>query len=186
MKNVHKKRVVIDVLIIVASIIVAYALVRSSVLDVLILSKGDLYVLNSFVAGLFFTSAFTTAPAIAVLGKLGIAHSPYIVALFGGLGALIGDFIIFSFVKSHITEDIVYLLSYVKGKRLRQIFKHRFMRWSLAFVGALIIASPFPDEIGLALMGLSRISTTRFAIISFTFNAAGILMIAYIARAVSF
>lgn len=186
MTSVHIKRLWKDGVIIVASVIVAVLIMQSGVLDRYILGSDGLYVLNSFVSGLFFTSAFTTAPAIVVLGKLGATHSPLIVALVGGLGALIGDLLIFSFIKSHITDDLMYFLKHSKSgesRRIAHLFKYRFFRWSLGFLGALIIASPIPDEVGLALMGVSRISIGKFALVSFVFNALGILAISFAARA---
>ena len=177
-----KKRLLLDLCIIVASIFVAGLFSHSNLINEIIVANKDFYLLNSFVAGLFFTSVFTTAPAMIALAKLGSTFSPLIVAVVGGLGALIGDFIIFSFIKGHISEDINYLLSRAKSRRIKHFFHFRFMRWSLAFIGALIIASPLPDELGLTLMGLSRMSTSRFILISFTFNALGILAISLIAR----
>ena len=182
MVNAHKRRLAQDLWVIVFSVMIAVIFAKSSLLDSLLGSIQDFYLIGSFVAGLFFTSIFTTAPAIIVLGTLGASFNPWIVAIIGGFGALIGDFVIFNFMKGHISEDIDYLLSQTKSKRIRHIFKQRLVRWSLAFFGALIIASPLPDELGLALMGMSKLSTTKFAILSFSFNALGILVISYVAR----
>ena len=184
MEKRKKQRLVRDGVIVVVSILVAWALVESSVIDRFILSSDGFYVLNAFVAVLFFTSAFTTAPAIVFIAKLGHVYSPYTLALVGGLGALIGDLIIFNFIKGHISEDVAYLFSKAKSKRMKHVFEYRFVRWSMAFLGALIIASPLPDELGLALMGLSKISPLRFALISYTFNTIGIYVIASIGRAI--
>src|SRR3989344_5750951 len=50
--------------------------------------------------------------------------------------------------------------------------------WEIGLVvGAILIASPLPDEIGVSLMGLSKISTIRFVILSFVLNATGIFLI---------
>lgn len=182
MVNAHRRRLVQDLWVIIFSVIVAIIFARSSLLDSLFGTIDDFYILGSFISGLFFTSIFTTAPAIIILGKLGTVFNPWAVAILGGLGALIGDFVIFNFMKGHISEDIDYLLSQTKSRRISHIFKQRFVRWSLAFFGAIIIASPLPDELGLALMGMSKLSTTKFAIISFTFNALGILLISYVAQ----
>lgn len=179
-----KLHLIKDAAIICTSLIAAYFVMKSPLVDHIARLPSGWYLLTTFLAGLFFTSVFTTAPAIAVLAKLGAVHNPFIVAAIGGMGALVGDFVIFRFLKDHLSSNIVMLIE-TKGKgegRLAHLFHKRFFRWSLAFIGALIIASPFPDELGLALMGLSEISTKRFAAISFTFNAFGILVIAFIAR----
>ncbi len=177
-------RLACDGVIVVVSILVAWTIAQNSFIDRLIFSLDGFYVLNSFVVGLFFTSVFTTAPAMVFIVKLAHIYPPHILALVGGLGALIGDLIIFNFIKGHIAEDVSYLFSKAKSRRMRHLFEYRFVRWSMAFLGALIIASPLPDELGLTLMGLSRISLLRFALISYTFNTIGIFVIASIARAV--
>ena len=60
----------------------------------------------------------------------------------------------------------------------------RIFRWLIAFLGALIIASPLPDELGLTMMGFSKIKTSLFIPISFLLNSLGILIIGLIAKAV--
>lgn len=185
MEQKAKTRLLRDVGIIGLSIIVALMLIESGVIQSLLSKLDEYYFIGAFITGLFFTSAFTTAPAIVVLAELSLNFNPYVVAILGGCGAVIGDLIIFSFVKTHVSKDVTYLLSHIKSKRIRHIFKYRFMRWSLAFIGALIIASPLPDELGLTLMGLSKISTKRFILVSFVFNTLGILAIGYVAQSLS-
>lgn len=170
--------------VVAISILAAWAIAGSPLIDRFIFALDGFYILNSFAVGLFFTSAFTTAPAIVFIAKLAHIYPPYVLALVGGLGALVGDFIIFNFIKGHISEDVSYLFSKSKSRRIKHLFEYRFVRWSLAFLGALVIASPLPDELGLTLMGLSKISPLRFALISYTFNTIGIFVIASIARAV--
>ena len=45
-----------------------------------------------------------------------------------------------------------------------------------AFAG-LVIASPLPDEIGVSLLGISKIKLYKFIIISFIFNTIGVLLV---------
>lgn len=173
----------VDAIIVGVSVVAAFGLSQSPLLDTIISFSGKLYILQSFCAGLFFTSVFTTAPAITVLAKLGVAHTPAIVALIGALGSLLGDLIIFHFVRTRVSSDISYLLSKAKTRRVRHLFARPFARLSLGFLGALVVASPLPDELGLALLGLSGIQTRWFVSVSYIFNAAGIYAIALIARA---
>ncbi len=182
MEQKARGRIIRDIGVVVISIIVALLLVRSGLIDDLLAHVEGYYILGAFVAGLFFTSAFTTAPAIVVLAKLTLVFPPVAVALIGALGSVLGDLIIFSFVKGHVSQDISFLLSHSKSRRIRHIFRYRFIRWSLAFVGAIVIASPLPDELGLALVGMSKISTKRFILISYTFNTLGIIAIWLVAR----
>jgi uncharacterized membrane protein YdjX (TVP38/TMEM64 family) len=181
----RKKRLVRDALIVIASVIVAVLIAKSSLIDVVTTGQGTLYILQSFVAGLFFTSAFTTAPAIAILAKLGSAHHPAIVALVGALGSVAGDLIIFYFIRTRVSSDVSFLLSKAKTRRIKHFFERPFARFSLAAVGALVIASPLPDEIGLAMMGLSGMKIRFFVLISYIFNAVGIYAIGVLGAIVS-
>ncbi|MDP1625422.1 MAG: hypothetical protein Q8L64_06745 [bacterium] len=179
-----KRQLIKDVILILISLGVAYLVMKSPLVNTITHMTSSWYILTAFVAGIFFTSIFTTAPAIAILAKLGAVHNPFVIAAMGGMGAYIGDLIILRFLKDHLAASVVMLID-SKGKgegRFAHLLHQRLFRWSLAFLGAIILASPFPDEIGLALMGMSNISGRRFAAISFTFNAFGILVIAFIAR----
>jgi len=44
-------------------------------------------------------------------------------------------------------------------------------------VGALIIISPLPDELGVSLMGISKLKWYRFLLLSFTLNTLGIFFL---------
>ena len=172
-----------DAGIIVLSIFVAILLVKTGTLEEIIrLTNGPAF-LNSFVAGLFFTSIFTTAPAIVTLGKIAQSSgSVWPVVLFGGLGALIGDLVIFRFMRDRIDADILKLVRNSHNKRLRHFVRLKIFRWLTFFLGALVIASPLPDELGLAMMGLSKTKTNILIPVSFIFNSLGILIISLIAK----
>ena len=84
-----------DIAIIVLSIVVAVILVKTDALIKILTSTKELELLGSFIAGAFFTSIFTTAPAIVTLGEIAQANSLVVTALLGGAGAVVGDLIIF-------------------------------------------------------------------------------------------
>lgn len=171
-----------DGLIVLLSLVLAWAIVHFNVVHHALSYTGDGVLWASLVAGAFFTSVVTTAPAIAVLGELSQEGNLYAVALVGGFGAVLGDFIIFSFVRDRVSKDAAFLLRGPRVMRVLHIFKHRRFRRVLPVVGALIIASPFPDELGLALLGLSKVSNRYFFVISYAMNALGILLIGLTAR----
>lgn len=176
----HRHHLIIDIIGISISIVLAILLARSGFIEQLLTGKWIL--LESFIAGLFFTSAFTTAPAIAALGEIAQnAPSVWHVALAGGLGALVGDLIIFRIMRDRLEQDIYYALGR-GGKMLHTILKVKLFRWITFFLGALIIASPLPDELGLMMMGLSRERISIFIPTSFIFNSLGIFIIGIIAR----
>lgn len=45
------------------------------------------------------------------------------------------------------------------------------------YIGAFIIASPFPDEIGVSLMGISKLKTYQFLLIAFALNILAVFLI---------
>lgn len=172
-----------DASIILISIIVAALLVKTGTIeDLLSLTRG-LWFIDSFIAGLFFTSIFTTAPAIVALGQIAQSSQSILpIAIFGGLGALCGDLIIFRFMRDKFGEDITRLVNSSGNGRLRSFMRLKMFRWSTFFLGALVLSSPLPDELGLAMMGLSRAKISILIPISFAFNSLGILIIGLIAK----
>jgi len=180
----HKNNLIKDAAIIALSIVVAVLLIRTQALAIILTSTKELEIIGSFIAGMFFTSIFTAVPAIVTLGEIAQANSVILTAFFGGLGAVVGDLIIFRFVRDRFSEHLMELVKYQDvGKRIKVLFHHKSFRWLTFFVGGLIIASPFPDELGISLIGFSKIKTLTFISLSFTFNFMGIIFIGLIARA---
>ena len=173
-----------DLTIIAASIVVAVIIVRTGIVSLLAKSAGNL-LLGNFIAGIFFTSAFTTPPAIVVLGEIARAQSLLETALVGALGAVIGDLIIFRFLRDRLGEHLKMLLSHSGAfKRTRVLLKLRLFRWLTFLAGGLIIASPLPDELGISLLGFGKMKTSLFIPLSFVFNFLGIVLIGLAARAI--
>lgn len=172
-----------DLLIIIFSIVIAVILVRTGVIISVLTSSKELEALGVFVAGMFFTSVFTIAPATVALGEIAQVNSPWFVAFFGGLGAVTGDVVIFRFVKDRFSSHLIELIKQNRAMlRLRTLFRLRFFRWLTFFVGGLIIASPLPDELGISLLGFSKMKFVYFIPLSFTANFLGILIIGLAAR----
>jgi hypothetical protein len=147
-------------------------------------------VVGAFIAGLFFTSFLTTVPASFALGHIAIESSIWMTALIGAAGAVLGDVALFSLVRSQIPKNWLSLMIYSqycvehsKVCSILPIFKHRTFKYLTPILGALVIASPIPDEIGLAMLGLSGISSRWFLLISYVMNAFGIVLIGLVARA---
>lgn len=174
-----------DAGIMLLSIFATILLVTSGTIGVLLNHSLSFEALGAFIAGIFFTSVFTTAPATAVFVYLGVEQAPLSLAFLGALGALLGDLIIFSFIRDSVAEDIAYILERRPRFRLFHIGETRLSRWLTPLLGALIIASPLPDELGIALMGFSKMGKRRFMLISFTMNFLGILAIMAVARAIN-
>ncbi len=172
-----------DLIIIALSIVVAIVLVKTQLIVHFLESTKQYEFLGSFVAGVFFTSIFTTAPAIVALGEIAQMQNTFFVAFFGALGALLGDVIIFRFIRDNLSEHLTEIMKHqIEDKAMH--FKHhlKFFRWVTFFVGGIIIASPLPDEIGIGLLGLSKMNMRWFIPIAFIGNFFGIVLIGIIAN----
>lgn len=174
----------VDFVIIALSVVIAVVLVKTHVLITILTSTKELEFLGSFIAGMFFTSAFTTAPAIVTLGEIARVDSLFLTAIVGALGAVVGDLIIFRFIRDRFSEHLMELLKHQAGaKRMKALFKIKMFRWITFLMGGLIIASPLPDELGISILGFSKMRMRSFVPISLSFNFLGILAIGLIARA---
>ncbi|MEK7580169.1 MAG: hypothetical protein AAB465_00940 [Patescibacteria group bacterium] len=180
----HRNNLVRDFVIIFLSVVVAVILAKTGIFKSLLGSTQELGILGSFLAGIFFVSIFTAAPATVVLAEMAQTNSILLMAFFGGLGALLGDLIIFCFVKNNLSEDFLYLIKKTKSERLMSIFRLKLFRWLIPLLGAIVVASPLPDELGLMMMGLSKMKTALLIPLSFLLNSLGILIIGLIAKAI--
>ncbi|HRZ30332.1 MAG TPA: hypothetical protein P5274_01525 [Candidatus Paceibacterota bacterium] len=178
----RKKNLYLDLLLVVISITLAFVLVQVGIVERIVFSLYDLRWLGVFFAGMFFTSIFTVAPASVLLGEFALITKLPILAILGGFGAAFGDYIIFLFACDRMSEDFKYLISSSGSKRFFRIFETKFFKFFVPFIGALVIASPLPDEIGVTMLGLSKVDKRYFILISFIFNSLGILVIGLLAR----
>ena len=178
-----RRHVLIDILLVAVSFVVAIYIVESGVVHIVFDSIQSLDIVGIFIAGIFFTSIFTTIPAIALIAELAQHTTIFTIAFWGGLGAALGDYLIFWFVRDRGSEDVNYILRLTRARKTLQLLKTERFRWLSIIVGSIIIVSPLPDEIGLAMIGLSRISTAVFLPLTFVLNAGGIALIAVVAQA---
>lgn len=167
-----------DIAIIALSILVAIILVNTQVLTTFLESTQEYRLLGTFIAGMFFTSVFTTVPALTTLGQIMEFQNIVVTAIVGAAGAVVGDLIIFRFVRDHFSEHIAAVVQWKAGKRtLRTLFKWRIFRWFTFILGGFVIASPLPDELGISLLGFTKMNTRLFVIVSFIFNFIGIIFL---------
>lgn len=176
------RNIVHDVTIVALSVVVAVLMVQSHLIDSLIAASREFGHIGSFVAGMFFTSIFTTAPAIVTLGEITRSQGIIETSLWAALGAVVGDLVIFRFVRDRMADHLMDILPHRRGvRRFTRLLKFRFFRYLTFFAGGLIIASPLPDELGISLLGLSKMREVYFVPLSFAFNFLGICMIGLVA-----
>lgn len=149
-----------------------------------LLHLGTFGYFGAFLAGMLFVSTFTVGTGALILLILIEQYTPIEMALIAGLGGVVGDLIIFKFVKDDLTKELDTLYTQIDSKHhFIKLLHTKYFRWSLPVIGAIIIASPFPDELGVTLMGISKMSTPKFMVIAFLLDTLCIFLIATAALA---
>jgi hypothetical protein len=177
-KNKKSSALLEDVFYIFIGIVIAIVFSRSGLVDQVYGVLGN-SVLACFIAGIFFTSAFTIAPSSIFLVHIAQSLPLQTVALWGALGAVVGDLILFLFIRDKFAEDLLKSLKPSFTKHIFKSFHLGFLKWFSPILGAFIIASPLPDELGLTLMGLSKTRLYILIPISFIMNMIGIKAIVW-------
>lgn len=167
--------------LLVVSLVIFFYLAKTPAVDSLIREAGTMGYIGAFVAGIFFVSTFTVAPAAVVLYHLAEQLHPVEVAILAGIGAMVGDYIIFRLMQDKIFKELRPLFRKF-GRPYLTIFKSPHFAWLLPFFGAFIIASPFPDEVGVGMMGLSKIKRWQFFGLALVLNTVGIFIAVSAAR----
>lgn len=170
----------IHALIFIISILLGIIILRSETLHAVILHLGSLDYIGAFLAGAFWVTSFTVIPSSAVLLILADAVNPIFLALTAGFGAMIGDYIIYRFFRAetdNVSKEVTKNHHFIK-----KLTKFKSIRWLAIIVGAFIIASPLPDELGIALLGITKIEPKKFLPLSFALNSLGIFIVVTLGR----
>jgi len=170
-----KRELAKDVLLVFLGAVLALLLSELGVINFIIDFIGN-EILASFFAGIFFTSIFTVAPASIALVDIGGINIAT-VSFWGALGALCGDLVLFFFIRDRFSKNLMASIRPSVLKSILKSFHLGFMKWLSPLVGAFIIASPLPDELGLTLLGLSKTKVAILIPISFVMNFAGIYLL---------
>lgn len=150
---------------------------RAGIFEALMEALGDFGYIGAFFAGMMFVSTFTVSFGALLLFELVEKLTILEVGLIAGLGAVFGDLIIFKFVRNRLVQEIKPIYEQFGGKHLSHVLHTKYFSWTLPVIGALIVASPLPDEVGVTLMGISKLKTWQFVLISLTLNVLGITLI---------
>ena len=160
------------------SLVLTITLIRFQSVHELLLSLKDLGYVGAFISGMLFTSVFTVGIGAVLL--LIFAEQLHIVelAIIAGLGAVMTDLLIFSFIRSKgLTKEITRLAKTVGATKIHHLIHTRYFAWTLPILGAIIIASPLPDEFGISLLGISQLSKPKFILMCFVLDFLGIIAI---------
>jgi len=173
-----------DAVIVAFSILLAIFLVEAGAFKEFLNLAQGMDLVAAFIAGIFFTSTFTIAPASIAFVEIGTSTNILGVSVAGALGAVCGDLILFLFIRETIMEDLKTVLKTGNYKRILAFTRGGVMRWLAPIVGAIIIATPLPDELGLTIMGMSRMRSVFLVPVAFVMNFIGIWALISIAIAI--
>lgn len=175
--NPKLKRLVVETTIFAVSLSLAWWLVKSGHLNNLVEAVLPLRFVAEFAAGIFYTSLLTAPISVAMLLVIAAANNPILTALLAGVGAAFGDLVIVTFFRRGLAKEVDMVSHELHLRRVNNFLK----KWQLdsmtPVLGAIIIASPLPDELGLLLLGASKLKYYQVAILTYVLNTAGILLI---------
>ncbi len=172
----HTARVIIGLLVFILLLDTSF---MTTVLGII----GSLGYVGVFLSGMLFVSLFTAVPAVILLLSFS-GLNIVAVALVAGLGAMLGDYLILRYVEYEVAYELKPLayrfgipqaVNYLQGRKSTVGL--------VRLLGVIIIASPFPDEIGIGLLGMSKMRRAAFLAVCYLLNVGGILTILLLERA---
>ena len=169
------------ILVLIILIILAYSFFQKFDTDLFIEKFEDFESFSYFIAGFLFSFGFTTPFAVGFF----ITANPeniFLMALYGGIGSLFSDILIFKLIKISFIDEFKKLekTNAIKflDKEAKKEIPRKIRNYLLFILAGFVIASPFPDEIGVVMIaGLNRIKFIPFVISSFFLKYFGILAI---------
>lgn len=159
-------------------ILLAYIVFQNEPIHAFFSHLGTLGYVGAFFAGILFVSTFTVATGALILFILAESLHPLEIGVIAGLGAVCGDMIIFRYVKNNLLDELKSIYKIVdRNKRIKKLTNTPYFSWMLPVLGVIIIASPLPDELGVSLLGIAKMRTIPFMLVSFLLNSIGIFLV---------
>lgn len=192
----------------IISFIIAYLLLKNESFWQIFSNLGRAGYIGSFFSGLLYTFSLTVAISTTIFYRMGKFFNPILIALIGAFGSVIGDYFIFRFVRDNLVDEIKLLINNTGKKVFRtlknsifyQIFpfsnlalsesfekiwfkvsRSRKWKFFIGLLGCCLIASPLPDELGIAFLGSIKFDSKKFLIFSYVLNFIGIFLISSLA-----
>ncbi len=130
-----------------------------------------------FIAGALYTYGFTASAAMFIIPSFLPDYPVILIALIAGLGATLADITIFRLLKGDLKVEISRV---TKIPAVKRVLRSGLMRLKPVrnLIGFLIIMSPFPDELGVAFLSMTKMDEPTFRIVSFTANILGVYLLA--------
>lgn len=137
---------------------------------------GNFELIGAFVTGFFVIMTFTVIPSLAVLLTLSETMNPFLLSILAGAGGMCGDYLLMQYFRSE-TDELLSDKTLRNHLFLKRVLNSRIFHWLGPLIGAIIVASPFPDELGITLLGISKLETKKFLLLTFVLDTIGIFLI---------
>lgn len=162
------RRLIFKTAVFILSLSMAWYLLKSPVLQFKFISE--------FIAGMLYASFLTSPISLAMIAVLSKGSNPVAVALVAGFGAVFSDLLMVSFFRQN-SGDLDFISRQLHFNKINKYL----IKWKIEFlipaIGAFIVASPLPDELGLMMLGASKLKYYQLVILTYLLNTAGILLI---------
>ena len=169
--------------LLIASIAISYYLFNLEGVKEAVININQFSYISHFLAGILLSFGFTTPLGVGFF----ITSYPAIILLatfIGGIGAMIGDMIIFKTMKFSFMNEFKELERKKIIKKIEKIVeknRHVLIRHYLLYIFAgIVLATPLPDEVGISMLaGLTTIKPLKLAVISFLLHSTSIFLLLY-------
>lgn len=156
----------------------AILLSKLSLVSNFLINLHHLGYLGALFGGILFVYSFTVGFGIVILTILAKNLPILPLALVAGIGSVLGDLFVFKLIKDNLKDELEDIYKIIDKKQvIKKILKIKYLKWFLPILGIFIIASPFPDELGIALVGISNVKKSHFMLASFLLNSMGIYLL---------
>lgn len=171
------KKLILKTSVFILSLSSAWWLIKSGILSGLIETIMPLRFVSEILAGVFYTSFLTSPISLAMLIVLAEDNNPIITALLAGMGAVLGDLIILRFFRKNLFSELNLVSKQLQLQKINGFLQKFHLDFVVPLIGAIIVASPLPDELGLMMLGISKLRYQEIALLTYILNTAGILLI---------
>lgn len=160
----------------ITSLVVGIFILRSPQLHDAITHLGNFEYIGAFVVGFFVIMTVTVVPSLAVLLTLSETMNLFLLSFLAGLGGMCGDYLLMRYFRSE-TDELLSDKTLRHHLFLKRVMRSQIFHWVGPLIGAIIVASPFPDEVGITLLGITKLETKKFLPLVFVLDTVGIFLI---------
>ena len=176
MHHFHYPKITLLIILIIS----AYYIFRNPYVDSFVASLNNWNYIGVLIAGMLFAFGFTAPFAIGFFIILN-PENLFLAGIIGGLGALISNFLILKFIRFSFMDEFkkfIKIKSARKISSLKPTLSKKIKYYLLYVFAGIVIASPFPDEVGVSMLaGLGHIKPTSLIFISFILHTLGVFVI---------